>query len=90
MVHDSQPSLQYGGHNCNVGAMPQQPAVVQLAVLCKSPPLRVSVHSPHIQQLLSRTCCLWWSCKEWLKAGVSAACDYYKRFQVCVWLGQAT
>ena len=34
--HDPQPSFQNGSHNCNVGAMPQQFAVVQLAVLGKA------------------------------------------------------
>ena len=53
MGHDSQPCLQYGSHHCNVGAMPQQLAVGQLAVLSKVGGLRVPVHSPQVQQLLT-------------------------------------
>ncbi len=34
--HDPQPRLQYSSHHCDVGAVPQQPPVVQLAVLGKA------------------------------------------------------
>ena len=34
--HDPQPRLQYSSHHCNVGAVPQQPPVAQLAVFGKN------------------------------------------------------
>ena len=51
MGHDPQPRLQNGCHHCNVGAVPQQPPVAQLAVPGKSSGFGLTVYPPHIQQL---------------------------------------
>ncbi len=58
MGHDPQPRLQNSSHHCNVGAVPQQPPVSQLAVFGKAGGFRVSVHTPQMHQLLAGACCL--------------------------------
>ena len=56
--HDPQPRLQYSSHHCNVGAVPQQPPIAQLAVFGKTGGFRVSVHAPQMHQVLAGACCL--------------------------------
>lgn len=46
MGHDPQPRLQNSSHHCNVGAMPQQPPVVKVAVFGETCCFCVPVHSP--------------------------------------------
>ena len=51
MRHDAQPCLQDGSHCRNIGAMPQQAAVVQGGVSLKSLPLPLALHAPQVQEL---------------------------------------